>query len=196
MDKDIELTTIPNDKYKKFFDKFSEIETLDVSQWKVVHLLSYFCKKYKETYKVNYSWKFNNPAPSKCFEVWQMGVLSSKLSAQPKILKEYIDWVFDNIVPQAKRKLTSISFLTKEDTVNNYKLNVLFAGQKGSNVDRSTLLSPDYRDLLMYVTDKKITTYGELAFLVQMEPIPDKLKAALNQMVNTGFDLDVLKRII
>ena len=49
-----ELTPIPNDKYKKFFAKFEEIETLDVSQWKVAHILGYFCKKYKETYGVHF----------------------------------------------------------------------------------------------------------------------------------------------
>ena len=34
-DTDIEIFTVPNDKYKKFFDKFAEIETLDVAPWKV-----------------------------------------------------------------------------------------------------------------------------------------------------------------
>jgi hypothetical protein len=80
-DTDIEISTIPNDKYKKFFDKFAEMETLDVAQWKVAHLLGYFCKKYKETYNLDYAWKFNNPSPAKCFEVWQFNTLCAKLSA-------------------------------------------------------------------------------------------------------------------
>jgi hypothetical protein len=29
-----ELSTIPNDKYAKFFAKFAEIEILDIAQWK------------------------------------------------------------------------------------------------------------------------------------------------------------------
>lgn len=79
-----ELTTIPNDKYAKFFAKFAETKTLDISQWRLAHLLGYFCQKYEETYQVPYSWKFNNPSPTKCFEVWQMNTLVAKLSANPR----------------------------------------------------------------------------------------------------------------
>ena len=78
-----EFVGVPNDKYAKLFAKFAEIETLEVAQWKPAHLLAYFCKKYKETYGVDYAWKFNNPNPNKCFEVWQLNVLISKLSANP-----------------------------------------------------------------------------------------------------------------
>jgi|ERR1035437_1865574 hypothetical protein len=195
-DKEIEFSNVPNEKYKKFFDKFTEIKTLDVAQWKPTHLLAYFCKKYKETYGVDYGWKFNNPAPSKCFEVWQIGVLSSKLSANPKILKDYIDWVYENIVPQAKRRLTSISFMTKEEVVINYKLNVLFAGQKGSDIDRSTPLPSNYQDVLKEIAGLSISTYGDLAFMSQVDPMPDNLRDALNKMSDSGFDKDVLRRIV
>jgi len=195
-DEDIEFSDYPNDKYKKFFDKFSEIETLDVSQWKPAHLLGYFCKKYKETYKANYAWKFNNPAPSKCFEVWQMSVLASKLSANPKILRDYIDWIYENIVPQAKRKLTSISFMTKEEVVNDYKINVLFAGMKGSNVDRTTPLPAIYKDIFAKA-GFLINTYGDLAFLSQMSPMPREISCAMMDIIDKhGFDKDILKRIV
>src|SRR5258706_14795110 len=142
-----DLTPIPNDKYKKFFEKFAEIETLDVSQWKVAHILAYFCKKYKEAYGIDYSWKFNNPTPSKCFEVWQMNTLAAKLSARPQILKEYIDWVYQNVVPKASRRLTSISFMTKDDVVNNYKVNILLAPQNAT-ISRTTLLPNNYIAIL------------------------------------------------
>lgn len=58
-----ELSDIPNDQYRKFFEKFKEIETLDVEQWKPAHILAYFCKKYKETYEIDYKFKFNSPSP-------------------------------------------------------------------------------------------------------------------------------------
>lgn len=190
------LNPIPNDKYKKFFDKFAEIETLDVAQWKVAHILGYFCKKYKETLGTDYSWKFNNPSPTKCFEVWQANTLAAKLSANPKILKDYIDWAFENLVAKTKYKPRSISFLTKEEVVIPYKMNVLLAGQKSLNVDRSTQLPATYRDILQKTAGLSISSYGELAFVSQMDPMPDNITAALDQMVAAGFDREVLKRIV
>ena len=195
-DEDIEFSDCPNDRYKKFFDKFSEIETLDVKEWKPAHLLGYFCKKYKQTYKANYAWKFNNPAPSKCFEVWQMSVLSSKLSSNPKILRDYIDWAYENIVPKAKRRLTSISFMTKEEVINDYKLNVLFAGMKGSNVDRSTILPANYQDAIREASGISIKTYGDLSFLSQMSPPDESAAKALAKIIEMGFDMEILKRIV
>jgi hypothetical protein len=191
-----ELTAIPNDKYRKFFDKFAEIETLDVSQWKVAHILGYFCKRYKEALGTDYVWKFNNPSPTKCFEVWQANTLAAKLSANPKILKDYIDWAFDTLVKGKKYKPRSISFLTKEEVVIPYKMNVLLVGQRNSNVDRSASLPTIYQDILQQTAGITISTYGDLAFISQAEPLPDNIILALDQMVEAGFDREVLKRIV
>lgn len=191
-----ELTTVPNDKYQKFFDKFNEIDSLDVSQWKAAHVIGYFCRKYKQIYQQDYAWKFNNPNPSKCFEVWQFNTLCAKLSANPKILRDYIDWVYQNEVPKVKTKFRSISFLTQDDRVFNYKMNVLLAGQKSLSVDRSTLLPTIYRDILKEIANLIINTYGDLAFVSQMDPMPDNISSAIDKMSEQGFDREVLKRIV
>ncbi len=191
-----ELTAVPNEKYKKFFDKFAEIETLDVSQWKIAHILGYFCKKYKEVLGTEYSWKFNNPSPTKCFEVWQVNTLVAKLSQNPKILKEYIDWAFENLVAKTNYRPRSISFLTKEEVVIPYKMNVLLAGQKNLHVDRSTKLPAPFRDILREVGHINIETYGDLAFVSQMDSMPNDIVAALDKMTEMGFDREVLKRIV
>jgi len=189
-----ELTTVPNDKYKKFFDKFAEIETLEVDQWKTAHLLGYFCKKYRETYNEDYTWKFNNPNPSKCFEVWQLNTLAARLSANPKILKDYIDWSYKVLVPKAKRRLTSISFMTKDEIVIHYKMNVLLAGKKNLNVDRSSPVPEDYRKVFEGI-GVFVVNYGDLAFLSQMEQT-DEMKAAFHKLIELGFDEDILGRIV
>jgi hypothetical protein len=196
-DTNIELSSVPNDRYRKLFDKFKEIDTLPVVEWRYQHLLGYFCRKYKETYNINYAWKFNNPAPSKCFEVWQINVLSSKLSSQPKILKEYIDWAFETIVPRAKRRLTSISFMTKDEVVSDYKMNVLWAGQSGSGtVDRSTPLPDNYVSILKKQYLEHICTYGDLAFLAQMNPMSVDILSVFIELEELGLDRDVLGRIV
>ena len=189
------MITLPNDRYRKLFDKFAEIDTLPLSEWKYQHQLAYFIRKYKETYSVDYAWKFNNPAPSKCFEVWQINVLSSKLSSQPKILKDYIDWVFLTVVPKAKRRLTSISFLTKDETVNSYKMNVLWAEQTGNKIDRSAILPSNYVEILKNA-NIEISTYGDLAFLYQMSPMPENIAAIFDQLTEAGLDTESLSKVV
>jgi hypothetical protein len=189
-----ELSEIPNDKYAKFFDKFKEIETLEVAQWKTAHLLGYFCKKYKEAYNENYHWKFNNPNPTKCFEVWQLNTLVAKLSANPQILKDYIDWAYKNLVPKAKRKLTSISFMTKDEIVIGYKMNVLLAGKKNLNVDRSTSLPDKYKSVFQDI-GIFAANYGDLAFLSQMEKTQE-IELAFEKLKELGFEPDILERIV
>ena len=188
------LNDYPNEKYKKFFDKFSEIKTLNISEWKPLHLISYFVQKYKDQYDVKYQFKFNSPSPVKSFEVFQIKKLAQLLSSNPQIIKEYIDWIFINVVPKAKRRLTSISFLTAESTVNDYKMRVLCVGKKDSGVDRSTSLPDQYAQVF---NDCQVHahTYGDVAFLSQMEPMPENIAVALDGIERLGFDMEILKRI-
>jgi hypothetical protein len=190
-----ELTDYPNEQYKKFFDKFKEIETLDVAEWKPTHLLSYFCKKYKETYNTDYKFKFNSPSPSKCFEVFQIKKLAMSLTSNPKLLRDYIDWVYLNKVVKAKRRLTSISFMTNDGIVNEYKMNVLLSGKQNLNVDRSTPLPEKYK-FIFAESGTKINTYGDLAFVSQMDPMSPELFAAIQKIEELGFDKNILSRIV
>lgn len=191
------LSDVPNDRYKKFFAKFKDIDTLPVSDWRPPQLIGYFARLYKQTYGTDYTWKFNNPAPSKCFETWQMGVLSSKLSSDPQILRDYIDWAFQNIVPKAKRKLTSISFLTREEVLTDYKMNVLLANQTTRKIDRSTSLPTGYKTILDdCVPHLNIVSYGDLAFACMAEPLRGRLPEALCRMGDIGFDRHILSRIV
>jgi len=190
-----ELTDVPNEQYKKFFDKFAEVDTLSPENWKPVHILGYFCKKYQETYDKKYQFKFNSPSPMKCFEVFQVKKLAMHLTANPTLLKEYIDWVYDNKVVKAKRRLTSISFMTNEGIVNEYKFNVLLAGKRNLNVDRSTPL-PDKYKTIFSGAGVSISTYGDLAFVSQMSDMSDELKTAFSTIEEMGFDKEVLGRIV
>jgi hypothetical protein len=192
---EIELSNIPNDKYKKFFARFEEIKTLPVEQWKVVHLLAYFCQKYRQTYQTEYTWKFNHQSPSKCFEVWQISSLSSKLSSNPVILKEYIDWAFETLIPKAKRKLTSISFMTKDEVVNPYKM-LLLSGKnpRQANITRTTLL-PETFVAIIRNNGFNAATYGDLAFLSQMYQ-DERWLQMFQQLTSSGFNQQLLIEIV
>jgi hypothetical protein len=192
------LGEAPNEKWKKFFDQFSEIETLEVSQWKPVHLIGYFCKLYKNTFNSAYTFKFNSPTPSKSFEVFQIKKLGMQMSSKPEILKEYIDWFYEGIVKNKKR-FTSISAMTKEELVNHYKWNILTSEKQALSLDRSTMLSSSYQEILTN-SGFLIKTYGDLAFMYHVsktsqDDISIKFNDVLDHMKLDGFDVSVLERI-
>lgn len=189
-----QLGEYPNDKYRLFFEKFAEINSLPIDQWKPVHLIAYFCKKYQEQYNIKYSFKFNNPAPTKCFEVFQIKRLGMLLSSKPLIIKEYIDWVYETKVILAKRRLTSISFLTTEGVVTEYKMNVLLAGHKNDNIDRTTPLPDKYKEIFNKA-QMFVANYGDLAFISNMEKTPEIIEA-FNKIEEIGFNKDVLSKIL
>lgn len=191
---DYELSTIPNNNYKKLFEKFKGIHTVPVSEWKKPEVLGYFCKKYFDHYQSNYVFKFNVPTPSKCFEVWQVSSLAGKLSADPLILKTYIDWAFQEVVPRAKRKLTSISFLNKEDTLTHYKMNVL-QNTVQARLDRSSQLPSNIKEVFSKA-GAAINTYGELAFIYKMSDVPENILSSINQIEQDGFNKSIIESIL
>lgn len=189
------LSDTPNEQYEKFFAKFAEIESLPVENWKVVHILGYFCKKYKEAYNTEYKFKFATPSPTKSFEVFQIKKLAMILTSSPSRLKDYIDWIFETRVKQAKKRLTSISFMTVEGIVSDYKMNVLLAGKKDLSINRSSALPDRYKSVFIEA-GVKLLNYGDLAFLSQMVDQPSEIVSAFIKIEELGFDKTILERII
>lgn len=183
-----ELTDLPNEKYKKFFEKFKEIDLIKIEDYKPAHLIAYWAQKYKNHYNVDYKFKFNSPSPSKCFEIFQIKKLSQMMTSNPVLLKQYIDWIFENQIVKAKRRITSISFITTEEHVNYYKLNILLAPKLGTTtVNRSTELPEQYKQLL-----SNCSTYGDLSFLFQSNQNND----IFIKLQELGLDLELLKKIV
>lgn len=192
-DSEIDFQKNTNEKYTKFFEKFKEISTLDVDNWKPAHILGYFCMKYKDKYNIEYSWKFNTPQPSKSFEVWQVNTLAIKLSSKPSIIKEYIDWVFDNKVKNLKRRFTSISFLTKEENLSAFKYNLLQSNSK--TIKRTTILPTSYKNIFLNI-NKNIETYGDLSFLFLEKETSEDVKRAFEQIKMLGFNENIIGNIV
>lgn len=196
-----ELTDAPNDKYKIFFEKFKEIESLPIDQWRPVHLIGYFCKKYQDHYKVKYQFKFNSPSPVKSYEIFQIKKMAQMLSSEPQILVNYIDWVYSTRVTNSNRRLTSIAFMTVESLLNDYKINVLMAGKKHSDINRSTVLRREHFNIVSKLPDTAIKTYGQLSFMAQaieggaFNNTPEFLNVwneVLSELEKTGFDKSIL----
>jgi len=178
----------PNLNYEKFFEKFIEIENTDCKNWSKTGVLAYFCKKYKDQYNIEYEFKFNAPQPSKSFEVFQINKLCINLSSDPIILKDYIDWIFENKVKKSKRRLTSISFLTNEYSLKDFKTRHL-RNQTLSTIDRATRL-PEKLINKIKTINENILTYGDLAFMMQSQSSDCEKIKLLN------LDLSFLSRVV
>jgi hypothetical protein len=196
MNQDISLTSYPSIHYKKFFERFPEIETIEVKEWSATHVIAYFCKKYKAYYGLDYTFRFNSTAPGKSYEVFQIGKLANMLSAEPVILKDYIDYFFEQKIINRKRRITSLAFLTDANVVNDYKFKKLLIG-KSISVDRSTAIPPNYIEVINEF-GFKLKTYGELSFVkrcVDNGNGNEKYKDMLNALTKAGLDITLLDRV-
>lgn len=194
---DTSLTESISPVYQKFFAKFKDIETLKIEDWGVPQILGYFCKRYKIYYNMPYTFRFNDTAPSKAYESYQIKKLSQMLSSDPKILKDYIDWIFDTKIIARKKKLTALGYLTTVELVNEYKFLFLFKKQLGP-INRSTELSLKTLEVIKSV-ELSLKTYGDLAFIKKIidtnNNVDDKYKKLFDMLRVDGFDIDGLDRI-
>lgn len=195
------LGDVPSEKYAKFFEKFQEIHTLDLKDWGTIHCIGYFCWKFQDTFNSSYEFKYNSPAPSKSFESFQMKKLGQLLSKQPDIIKQYIDWVFAEKAIKSKIRFRSISFLTREDILQEYKKKLL-----SSKLDRTTNLP----DKVLLDINKEILigqyavaiidhlppqTYGDVALLSKIPEHP-LYRAVMKALIDNGITAEKLERII
>ena len=189
-----DLNELPNIHYKKFFDQFKEINTLPINQWKVVHLIGYFAARYQKHYNTNYTFRFNTPQPSRCYEVFQIKKLSNMLSSDPEILKNYIDWFFEKKIIEKKKRITSMAFLTDQTSVNEYKFNVLLA----TKVSRSSALPNNILNVVKEF-DQEVKTYGDLTMIknyIEKGNKHDTYSNMLNALKNNNIDLTILDKVV
>lgn len=182
-------SSYPSIYWEKFFKQFEEINILSIDKWTLTHIIGYFCQKYKNNYKIDYTFKFNSSAPSKSYEIYQMKRLSNMLSSSPFILKDYIDWWFQTKIIEKKKRITSMAFLTDANIVNEYKFKKVLIEHQNT-IERTTVLPQSYITVLCKY-NCKFTTYGELAFIKNNE----KYKNIFIDLVNSGFNVACLDRV-
>lgn len=189
MKKTIEQKEKINEQYEDLFKRFDEISTLKVNEWKNYHLLGYFCKKYKEHYSLDYTFSFSS-TPMKSVEIYNINKLTMMLSKDPEIIKNYIDWIFEEKVEIRKRKITSLGFLSYLSNVNEFKFKKVF--NKNYSLTRASELPKQVIDILNEY-QLEASTYGDLAFIYKTKDV--KYKKVLSDISNV-FDLNKLDEIV
>lgn len=184
------MTAAPSIHWQKFFDRFSEIDSLSIPEWKEAHLLAYFCHLYKSLYGVSYTWDLGKAkAPSKSYEMYRIRSLQHMISSDPQIIKDYLDWVFESKIKPSGKKITSLALVVDQRYASEYKFQHLGMDPSRS-VGRATLLPTNYQQ----IADRlcvPVRTYGDLAFLHQT----DGAEELLLEMQKAGFDPTILERV-
>lgn len=186
-DTEVKLTDAVSPAYQKWFDQFPEIEILPIKEWKLVHIISYWTKLYKNHYSVDFTFKFNHTAPSKSFEVLQIKKISNMLSSDPEILKGYIDFFFEKIIITKKKRITSLALVADSNVINEYKKLLMNPNQ---SIDRTTFLPANYMNIIKSF-NAPISNYGDLAFIKDSEDYGEMMKV----LVGAGFDVKVLDKV-
>jgi len=192
---DIPISKYPSPHYEKFFEKFAEIDTVEIKDWSNTHLIAYFVRRYKEYYNSDYTFRFNSTAPGKSYEVYNFNKLAHQISSNPTILKDYIDWFFTNKIIIKKKKITSLAFLTDANIINEYKENKLLMGKR--SISRSTTIPMNFISVIRKF-DNDIETYGDLAFVKRCMLTNDCEKKHIEMMQELnkiGMDISSLDRV-
>lgn len=181
--------------YQAWFAKFSEIDTLDVSQWKSVHLVAYMARKYNNHYGIEYTFRMNSTAPGKCYEMYQIGKLTQMIAKDPIVLKAYIDWVWAKKVIERKKRITSFALFVDANVCNEYKWSAM-----DNQIDRTTRL-PDNILAICQALDPTIKTYGDLAFIeceemnASYNNTMEKYSMLFQDLKTANFDRSILGKI-
>jgi len=193
IEKEDKLVPLPNKWWANFFEKFKEIETLKISQWKEIHHLAYICKRYKDIYGRQFSFSFKS-SPGKCPEMVLVKRIGPMIgTSNQKIIKEYIDWVFDEKIIPKNMHLRSLGFLTLPGLGNEF----LAAKAKAKIIDKTTILPKEYQDIVDRF-ELPIQTYGDLAFAKNaIDEAPEDesrlpYKNMLNQLYCMGLEPSIL----
>jgi len=182
--------------WQKFLLKFEEINNLDPSEWKEVHLLSFFCKRYEQAYSQKYSLSFKTTAPSRCPEINVIKRVQAMLNTtNTAIVKEYIFWVFDVKIVPSKTKIRSINYLLTNGYGNEF--NQFWINK--NKVDKTTELPDEYKQIALKL-GVQVSTYGDLAFAkMALESYDNDSTEPYKKLFHTlkviGFNEDVLERM-
>jgi len=174
--------------WQKFFSRFNDIETLKIVQWSEVHLLGYICKRYKDFFGTSFAISVKG-APSKCSEIYQIRQIMATLqTSDTKIIKDYIDYIFDKKIILNKVKLKKIGFFITQGFATEFYLD-----RKQKNIiKRSTPLPQEYLNVAQEL-NIEANTYGDLAFIKMSNNVA--YNNLFEKLKSIGFDLSILDNL-
>jgi hypothetical protein len=182
-----------NKHWQKFFSKFAEIDTLDPTEWKEVHVLSYICRRFEQKFGRKFSVTIKG-APGKSPDIYIIKTIYAALNRpNMRLLKDYVDWVFDHKV--GKSPFYKIGFFSAAGFANEF----LDSRRKiAVSWERSTPVPAVYKTIASEL-GIVINTYGDLAFIqMSLDRFEDKTSPNYILMGNLdvmGLDINRLRKL-
>jgi hypothetical protein len=187
---------LPSKWWANFFKKFKQIETVPNSEWKPIHHLAYFCKRYGEHYGQRMSFSLAG-RPGNCQELFKIKKVIAVLgTSNQRTIREYIDWVFDYKIIPGNLKVHSISFIANVNWCNEFKTSL----KERAIIARTTALPVEYSAVVLML-DLPIKTFGDLAFAKQAldlnpdDPSKQIYDVMFTKLYQVGFEFSVLDNL-
>lgn len=180
--------------WQKFFQKFEEAETIKASTWKEVHALGYICNRFEKLHEQKFAVTIKN-APTKSPDIYMVKRVMAMLNTTDmRVMKEYIDWVYDNRIVPKKVHFKKIGYFATSEFVNDF----LFQRKKAKQISRTMEVPENYKEIAsQFGID--INTYGDLAFLkLSVDRGSDKTgthSVLLGNLEALGLDINQLKEL-
>jgi len=181
-------------RWETFFKKLSMWKDLPIEDWKEYQVLGYLISKLEKYLERKFAFALSGQ-PSKCPEMFFIKKIIYSLDTKDtEIIKDYIDWVFENKIIPSKVKLRSIGYFHNSSFANQY----LDQAKKSKQVTRTTPLPIEYKTIVDFFK-APAETFGDLAFVKKViESNPDdddsiNFKKMFANLTSIGFKEDFLK---
>lgn len=183
----------PNKHWENFFNKIIQFKDKDIYDWNEYDILGYLVNKYETTFNRKYSFSFNTKAPSKCSEIYFVKCIFAQIGKKTELIKEYIDWVFENEVVKKRKNITTFAIF-KTPGISNKFLGII---KERNKVTRTTPLPEEYL-MIINKLDLPLQTYGDLEFVRQTlvanteDQSLEKYRSLYNILINLGLKENIL----
>ena len=184
----------PNAHWEKFINRLNTYSDTPLQDWKTEHLLGHILKRHRDYLQMDFALSYSGP-PTKCREIYclQRAILALGIE-DPKIIKQYIDWVFDTAIIPGKVILSSIAYFFTPNLIFSFKSEL----KKKNRITRATELPEDIKNVVSNLS-LDVKTYGDLAFAkVAIEDDPKNTDLDIYfrlflDLKEAGFDDSILQ---
>ena len=185
-----------NASWTKFKLRLNLYSSDPIQDWNEYNFLGHILKRYKDHMGIDFTLSYSG-APSSCKEMYCVKRMLAELSSSDsKIVKDYIDFVYDSYIIPGKVSISSLAYFFTVNFIFEFKKKF----RKESKISRASKLPPNYQNVI----DKlhlDVCTYGDLAFAklaIGNDPENPDLEVYSNlfkELQNVGFDNSILERI-
>lgn len=182
-----------NASWVKFHTRIDGWVNNPTDVWDFYDVLGYIINKYKDCFGFDYSFTYSG-SPSKSPEIYTVKRMMNTLCGPRHdflIAREYIDWVFSNIVMDGKREVMSLALFFSTKVINKFK----FESRKAKVITRDKELPKKYLDVILSMGIDGVSTYGDICFVkkaCENRDDEDEYVILLKRLEDAGFDVDLV----